>query len=147
MRRGGACSGGNEGKGDGEQGRKTSSGGRITPSPAQRSRRSLLSCSPNLESRPFPTHLPRKQRRSGDGVGGSCQLPVSSPLGRAPKARRLCKAPPALGPGHSWRFFAMKAGVRGGPAGSSGAVVSHTPGSSPSGSPGAPAFLLSTNIN
>lgn len=39
---------------------------------------------------PSPLTCPGSGGEGGDGVGGACQLPVSSPLRRAPKAQRLC---------------------------------------------------------
>ena len=123
LRRGGACAlgemGARERWGAGQKGLLW---GKITPNPAQRCRRRLLSCSPNLASLPFPTHLPRKRRRKwGWGWGwlpASC-LFTSGKGAQGPKA--------VLGPLSAlglWAllafFFAMKPGVRGDPTGSSG---------------------------
>lgn len=90
LRRGGACAlgemGARERWGAGQKGLLW---GKITPNPAQRCRRRLLSCSPNLASLPFPTHPPRKRRRKwawGRGwLPASCLFP-SGKGAQGPKA-------------------------------------------------------------
>ena len=149
LRRGGACAlgemGARERRGAGQKGLLW---GRITPNPAQRSWRSLLSCRPNLESLHFPTHLPRKQRRRWGWGGGWLPASCLFTSGKGAQGPKAVLGPlSALGPWALLAFFcfAIKPGVGGGPTGSSGDCC-HTH-SSRSSSTGVCAFLLPTNTN
>lgn len=131
-------SGGNGGKGEtGSRAERPPQGGESPLILLRGPKGAYFLAAPTWSLFPSPLTCPGSRGEVGMGWGAAASFLSLHLWEGHPRPKGCARPPSALGPRALLAFFlAMKAGVRGGPSGSSGAVVTHTPGSSPSGSSG-----------